>query len=238
MVRTSFGVRGHGRSCFIAKGHIAVVPAMLRQEVGRQRHFCCVVVNGKTLGNDVRIVRRIERHIAKKRAARVLLEKPDRLIGEDFAGVPGRELRLGELAIGHVAELGLHRVGHAAGEDRTGHLKAAWNGGRPIVPLATHERGIPRATECRGPGFVAQQLFIDPEQRPPGQQHGAGWHAGRSVHPALHVGAVEGEAASHEAVEVWRLDLRIAQRGDGIGALVIGEEQEDVQPVPRQRRGA
>jgi hypothetical protein len=98
------------------------------------------------------------------------------------------------------------------------------------VPLATDERGVTCATESRGPGFVAQQLLINVENTPAGQEHGAGWHAGGAVHPTLHVGAVEGETAPHEPVEVWRLDLRIAQRSDRVGALVIGEEKENIWP--------
>jgi hypothetical protein len=48
------------------------------------------------------------------------------------------------------------------------------------------------------------------------------------LQPALHVGAFESQAGMGEAVEVGGLDDWITQRGDGVGSLVIGKEEEDV----------
>jgi hypothetical protein len=51
----------------------------------------------------------------------------------------------------------------------------------------------------------------------------------------------EGRAAAHEFVEIWRLDVRVSKRGDRIGALVIGDEEQDVRapvllPLHKERR--
>ena len=95
--------------------------------------------------------------------------------------------------------------------------------GTPERPSA-HERDV--ALELRV--FRDGRLSFHQRQRPPGEQHGAGRHARRGIQPALHVGAVEGEAALGEPVEVGRLNDRIAQRSDGVGPLIIGEEEKDI----------
>jgi hypothetical protein len=103
-----------------------------------------------------------------------------------------------------------------------------------VVPLAAHERGVPGAAERGGPRLGAHQLLVDVEQVLAGEQHRARGDAGRALHPTLHVGARERHAAPREPVEIRCLNDWIAERGDGIGALVIGEQEQHV----RRRTGA
>lgn len=109
-------------------------------------------------------------------------------------------------------------------------LEAAREGGIAVVPLAADEGGVARLAEGFRPRRVAHQLLINVEEVAPGEEHGARGHAGRAVQAALHIGAVEGHTAAHEAVEVRCLDGRVAQRGDGVRALVVGEDEEDIGP--------
>jgi hypothetical protein len=48
------------------------------------------------------------------------------------------------------------------------------------------------------------------------------------VEAALHVGVIKGKAAIDQSIEVWRFDVPIAQSGNGIGALVVGEQKENI----------
>ena len=63
---------------------------------------------------------------------------------------------------------------------------------------------------------------------------GAGVEAGQKAGPAggadgtLAVGVAEGHALSHQAVNVWRGNVPVAQGGDGVIALLIGANPEDV----------
>ena len=164
---------------------------MLRQEVRRERDFGRVVVNRKIIGDDVRIVRRIEGHVAKKRRALRFLEKVNHRIGESGAGMFALGFRRSEPAADHVTELHFQRIAHAAHEDGLGDLKTFRQRAGTIVPFAGHERGVTHAAEGGRPGFITQQLLINAEQRTPGQKHGAGRHAGGGVQSALHVSAVE-----------------------------------------------
>ena len=51
----------------VADEHLAVVERMLRQEVLRQRDLGRVVADRERVGDDMRIVRRIERYVAEER---------------------------------------------------------------------------------------------------------------------------------------------------------------------------
>ena len=64
-----------------------------------------------------------------------------------------------------------------------------------------------------------------------GPEFAAGIAAGQADgadHRTLAEGVVEVETLLDEAVERWRLDLRIAERMNGVPALIIGEDEEDV----------
>ena len=201
---------------------------MLRQKVRRQRDLVRRVLDGEIVGHDVRIVRAVKRHVGEEGAVRLLLDEADRFVGEDFTGVLGAGFGRGDLAIHHVAQFGLHGVCHATGEHGACDLKYTRQRGVAVVPFAAGKSGVAGLREGFGPCFIAHQLLVDVKQVLSREQHGTRWHAGGSAHAALHVGPAESDAAMREAIEIRRLDHRIAQRGDGVRALIIGEEEEDV----------
>jgi hypothetical protein len=80
---------------------------------------------------------------------------------------------------------------------------------------------------------MLQQSLVDLREGSTGEQHRTRRHArGPSVTP-LHVGTGEGDPTLHEAIEVRGLDDRIAQRCDGVSALIVSEDEDDI----RRRRG-
>jgi hypothetical protein len=109
-----------------------------------------------------------------------------------------------------------------------GALETERDGRSGVVPFAADKGRVTGAAEGGGPRFVAREFFVDVKQRAPGEQHRARGDAGRAVHAALHVGVIEGDAAPREAVKVGRLNVRVAEGGDRIGALVVSENEQHV----------
>lgn len=93
------------------------------------------------------------------------------------------------------------------------------------MPLAADKCRVSGAAESGWPSLVALQSLVDAEQALTGQQHGARWHAGRSVEPALHIRAVKRQSSPRQAIEVRRLDNRVAERGNRVGPLIVGKEK-------------
>lgn len=52
--------------------------------------------------------------------------------------------------------------------------------------------------------------------------------AARRANRALTVGALKGDAAGDESIDVWPAQLRIVQCADGVAALLIGANSKDV----------
>jgi hypothetical protein len=73
----------------VADRHFAVVERMLGEEIGGERDFFWVVVDGKVGGHDVGIVRTVEGEVSEERFGVRFLEERDRLIREGGAGVLG-----------------------------------------------------------------------------------------------------------------------------------------------------
>jgi hypothetical protein len=67
-------------------------------------------------------------------------------------------------------------------------------------------------------------------------QHRPAGHADGAAVAAEDVVAPEAEPARDEAVEVWGADVRIAVGTDGVGPLVVREQEQDVGPPTRPRR--
>ena len=231
------GARRVGRArprqqLLVADHHLAVIKRMLRQEARRQLDLLRVIRQAEIVRHDVRIMRRVERHVCKKRPAfflRLLFQKADRLIRERLARVLRGRFRNADFSVRHIAEARVHGVCHAAREHRARGLKAALQRGIAIMPFAACECGVARLAERLRPRLVAQ-LFIHMEKAAPREQHRARRNARRAIEPALHVGTVEGPAAVHKTVKVRRLDDRVSERRNGIRALVVGENEEDIGP--------
>ena len=96
------------------------------------------------------------------------------------------------------------------------------------MPLTRGEGRVTGLAEGVGPGLMLHQFLVDLGERPTGKQHRTRRHARRPLVATLHVGPVERHATLHEAIEVRSLDDRITQGRDGIGALVVGEDEDDV----------
>ena len=178
----------------------------------------------------MRVMRAVEGQIGEERLRAVLrFQERQRLVGRLFAEMLRGDLRGRQLACReHVAGRGLERIGHATHEERAGLLERLGQRRRTVVPLPGREGRITGLPEGVGPGLVLQQLLIDLRERTPREQHGARRHARGALIATLHVGAGESHAALHQAIEVRRLDDRIAQSRDGVGTLVIGEDEDDV----------
>ncbi len=221
---------GPGQQLFVADDHLAVIERMLGQEVRRQRDRGRRIIDRKALRHDVRVVGSVEGEIGEERLPAVLrLQERERLVGGFLAEVLRGDLRRGELAgRQHVAGRRLEGVGHAAHEERAGLLEGLRQGRRSVMPLAGGEGRITGRAEGVGPGRMPQQLFVDLGEGTAGKQHRARRHAGRALVAALHVGAGESHPALHEPVEVRGLDDRITQRRDGVGPLIVGEDEDDV----------
>ena len=88
--------------------------------------------------------------------------------------------------------------------------------------------GVSPPCEHFGPGRLPGELLVDAKERSPREHHGSRRHADRVLHRPHAIRTRKRRAALHELVEVRRPDLRVAQRGDGVGALVVGEQKHDV----------
>lgn len=121
---------------------------------------------------------------------------------------------------------------HAAEEDLVAVGEAARIGRALVVPLAGAEGGIARGLEGFAHGRVVGRdllaFAVKVKEGAPGVEHGPAGHADRARSPAWDVGVLEGRASGRQLVEIGRLDPRIAQRADGVEALVVGEEEENV----------
>ncbi len=181
--------------------------------------------------NDVWVVRCIKGHVTQEGPGFGFVQEADGLVGEDLAGVGLCFFGFPQNAAFELAKRSLHWVGHAAGEHRACGLEAFCNGSIAVVPLSADEGGVAPVPEGFRPGRVAHQLFVDSEQGLSGEEHCPGGDACGALHAALHVGPPERHSGAGEFVEVGGLDGRVAVCGDGIGALVVRKEEEDVGPL-------
>ena len=254
--RTSSGVRGKAGEHLVADAQRAVVERVAAEEVGRQLDIVERVHVEKALRHGARIVRRQERDVGEERLLAVAgRQVVDQGVAEELAGVhpgmdvvavPPRDVVVAEIRrIGNVGQLlvvaaasivvvGGHVpvVGHATEVDLVAVLEAAVERFAAVVPLA----GTPGVVAL-GPQRLAEHGVlvrdaaagvVQVEEGPPGVQHRPARHADRPVRAAGDVRVRECRSARHEAVDVRRVDGRAAERADGVEALVVGEEDEDV----------
>ena len=87
---------------------------------------------------------------------------------------------------------------------------------RAVVASLSQQRG----DQWRGfrPVFVAIAAGVDAAGVHAGQEAGAARRADR----ALAIGAFEGDAGLHKAVDIWRSQLPVVERADRVVALLIG----------------
>ena len=143
----------------------------------------------------------------------------------------------------HVGDRDLGVVGHAAEEDRPAAGEGPDERRLAVVPLAGRERRVAGLAQHLRQERHAVEVVRDVEPGAAAHQHGAARHADGAAVRAEAVVAAEAGPAPDEPVEVRRPDVRVAPRRDGVGALVVGEQEQDVRPrrpLPREpeaRRG-
>jgi hypothetical protein len=160
----------------------------------------------------------------------VLLKEADRGVGEQFGGEFLADALLGEFAVGaEIADGNFFVVRHTAEHDALALLERAEPRGLAVVPFAGAESGVAVFAEEFGQEFLAGEGGgIHREPRLAGHEHGAAGHADGAAVAAHHVVAPKARAVAHEAVDDGRLDVSVAVGADGVGALIVGEENENV----------
>ena len=93
------------------------------------------------------------------------------------------------------------------------------------MPFAGAERGVAVFAEELAHEFLAdERLGVHGEPRFAGVEHGAARHADGAAVAAEDVVIAEADAGAGETVDDGSLDVGVAVGGDGVGALVVGEE--------------
>ena len=136
-----------------------------------------------------------------------------------------------EIVDGHFAV-----IAHAAEENRPAAAEAARVGSAIIVPFADADgrvagfsklfrperragRDVARVQRCEG--------TVEASAR---KEHGAARDADRSDRRSHAERVSESEAAVNEAVEIRSFDVAVPECGDGVEALIVTQEEQDVRP--------
>lgn len=159
----------------------------------------------------------------------MVAEEVDGGVGEDFGGGAGFGAFGGErLAEREVTDLDGELVGHTAEEDGLAGVEGAGEGVGAVVPFAG-DVGTPAVlAQLVGPGGLVAQILAYAEEGTAGEEHGAGGDADGALEAAHDMGFGEGGAGAYEAIEVGGLDARVAEGADGVGALIVGEQEDEV----------
>ncbi len=80
-----------------------------------------------------------------------------------------------------------------------------------------------------------REVVANMKKRTTGQDHRARRHADRPLQRAHAIGPSKRRPLADKPVEVRCLDVRVAQCGDGVGTLIVGQDEEDVPPACRRR---
>ena len=64
----------------------------------------------------------------------------------------------------------------------------------------------------------------------------ANGHTDRAAVSTKHIVATKAEARCNKAVDVRRLDVRIAMRGNRVGSLIVSKEEQNIGPVGSLKR--
>ena len=172
-----------------------------------------------------------ERDVAEERpVAGSRPEEAHRGVGELLAGELLRDPAVDDLAVAHVGHRDLGVVRHAAEEDGPAVGEGPHEGRLAVVPLAGGERLVAASPQDLRQERHPLEVVRDVEPGAPAHEHGAAGHAHGAAVRAEAVVAAEAGPAPDEPVEVRRPDVRVPPRGDGVRALVVGEQEQDVRP--------
>ena len=123
-------------------------------------------------------------------------------------------------------------VGHAAEHDLVAFGETPVEGLATVVPLA----GTPGPVALASQRLPEHRVLLGDaaagvaqvEQRSTRVQHGPARHADGAMGAAGNVRVCESRAPGDQAVDVRRRNGTVAECADGVEALVVGEEQQDV----------
>lgn len=196
---------------FVADLEVAIVKGVFREEVFGQRELGGVVHAGERSGRGARVVGDGRGHVDEEWLFAGGARPFDDLIGVAF-GLKGAEVE-GFLGI----QLGLEGfAGREVG----------------IAALAVMEGSVAGIFEGFGEeGCGRGELFAagrDSEDGAAGHEHRAGGEAHGGDETALGVEVRENESAADKGVEVGGVDFGVVEGTDGVKALVVGIDEEDV----------
>ncbi len=202
-----FGPRPGGE-LFVADDEFAVVDWMIRFVIGWKWNLVAVIEVQPLFGCDARVVWAGEADVHEKGFVPfVVVEKLHRMIGCGSSVMSGGAFGL-VVQVSRVIEC---RVILPRGVASFGFVIGFVAG--PLHRLAEGAFDVFGIVAKQGPAAV--------HHVPAGVTDGG--------HRRAHaVGVVEHKSTACQFVEVGGLDVRIAQSGDGVGALVVGEEEQHV----------
>jgi hypothetical protein len=120
------------------------------------------------------------------------------------------------------------RITHSTKEDRAAKLKHAQRRLRAIVPLASHERRVTAIREHLRPGRLAGEVLLDSKERASGHEHCTRGNADSTLHRTHAIHASESCPLRSESVEARCSGVRVAEHADGVSALIVTEEEENI----------
>ncbi len=183
---------------------------MHREEVPGQRDLGRIVKVKITAVGHARVVRIAEGQIHEEGPPARLFKKMDRLVND----LPAR---LAAAAFRFVVQV---QVVLEAGLDRQSRVASL------AVVVGLVAGGAHGVRKIRSAGGCVEAVA---EERAAAQQHVAAGQAYSGRIAAHAVGVVKHHAGARQSIQVRGLDMRIAEGGNRIGALVVGEQKQYVQ---------
>lgn len=119
-------------------------------------------------------------------------------------------------------------VVHAVEEEGRATFKAALEGGGAVVPFANAVGEVTVFPEDRAQGRVGAAVQGHRGHGAAGVERGARWNAHGGMVAVLAARVREGGAGRGQRIEVRRAHTRVAQGTDGVGALVVGDGEDEV----------
>ncbi len=240
-----------GGQAFVAHREFAVVERMERQIVLRQRNRVGLILRLVRGRSDARIVRVAERQVHEERSLRIALrlEERDRFIDDFPARLAAQAFLFVVLQILIDLEAGLNVRGRVAAlAVVVGLVARRLQGERKVRRLARREN-IPLvarrefARDLLGSGGIARARLKDVaafrmhqpavvEERLAAEHHVAARRTDGPGVAAEIIRVLKCQASGGQGIERRRANRRVAERGDGVGPLIVGVEKENI-----RRRG-
>lgn len=219
-----------GGEVFVAQHQLAVIEGVLRQEVGWEGWEGAIGWKPVGFGGVPGVVGGGEGDVGEEGLGSLVgLDEVDGGIGEGGGGKGMGGGGFGEGVIGEqIADGGVSVVIHATEEDVATMLEGADEGGGAVVPFTGGEGDVAVLAEDFGEEGDLGEGVIDAKPGAAAHEHGAAGNADGAAIAAEAIIGAEAEALVDQAIEVGGADVRVAPGADGLGLLVVGEEEEEV----------